>query len=295
MAVSHNPTEQNANVTADQLIQTILLPTDFSEASQNAYLYAAQMASTLSAKIILLHVYEYHPILSDSVPQELTKNLKQEKLDKASKEMDGFQEACVKRLPAEVEVTPLLKSGIPEKVIMNCVEEENADLIIMGTLGAASVHEHILGSVTAYMVQHAKIPVLAIPAEATYKPIRTIQYAMNMDNVDLPVINRLVQICEGIGAKLCCTHIKTPETNWTRLQLGAFNELAELEKLGLLECYILENDSVDEGLQQFLLDQKIDCLSMTTHMGEHFVPRFEKSTTREMLMFTDVPLLTFHA
>ena len=116
-----------------------------------------------------------------------------------------------------------------------------------------------------------------------------------MEDVDLAVINRLVQICEGLGAKLCCTHIKTPETHWTRLQLGAFNELAELEKLGLLECFILENETVDEGIQQFLLDQKIDCLSMTTHMGEHFVPRFEKSTTRDMLMFTDVPLLTFHA
>ena len=177
MEVSNKPIEQRTNLASDQLIRTILFPTDFSEASQNAYLYAAQLASTLSAEIVLLHVYEYHPILSDSAPKELTQNLKQEKLDKATQGLQDFQTACQKRLPVEVEVEAVLKSGIPEKVILNYVEEKKPDLIVMGTLGAASVHEHILGSVTAYVVQHSKVPVMAIPGEAPYKPIRTIQYA----------------------------------------------------------------------------------------------------------------------
>ncbi len=295
MLVSKKSTVQPSSLAHKNQIRTILFPTDFSDAAQNAFRYATQMASALSAKLVLLHVYENHMVLAHTAPEDLKQSLQEERISRASEALANFQSKVTDQAREEVEMECLLKGGLPGKAIIECLEEVHPDLIIMGTSGAASVHERILGSVTAYIVQHAQIPVLAIPAEASYKPIRNIQYAMNMEAVDIPAINRLIDICESLGAKLYCTHIKTPKANWTRIQVGAFNDLSELEKLGLLECYIIDNEAIDRGLEEFLMDQNIDCLSMTTHMHDDFLPKFEKSLTRHMLMQTDVPLLTFHA
>ncbi|AET59000.1 hypothetical protein HPL003_11215 [Paenibacillus terrae HPL-003] len=52
--------------------------------------------------------------------------------------------------------------GDPASIICQSAEQEQADLIIMGTRGKGLVSEIILGSVSHHVIQHAPCPVLTV-------------------------------------------------------------------------------------------------------------------------------------
>ncbi|WP_068774707.1 universal stress protein [Paenibacillus sp. FJAT-26967] len=60
--------------------------------------------------------------------------------------------------PADVHIL----NGNPGRMIIEHAERTNRDLIIIGSRGLNGVREWVLGSVSHYVVQHAKIPVLVI-------------------------------------------------------------------------------------------------------------------------------------
>ncbi|MBE0338063.1 universal stress protein [Paenibacillus sp. 23TSA30-6] len=52
--------------------------------------------------------------------------------------------------------------GDPASIICKSAEQEQVDLIIMGTRGKGLVSEMILGSVSHHVIQHAPCPVLTV-------------------------------------------------------------------------------------------------------------------------------------
>ncbi|MFD0698205.1 universal stress protein [Paenibacillus sp. GCM10027628] len=53
-----------------------------------------------------------------------------------------------------------LIQGSPQTEILRFAEKQKCDLILMGSRGLTGIKELLLGSVSHYVVQHAKIPVL---------------------------------------------------------------------------------------------------------------------------------------
>ena len=55
------------------------------------------------------------------------------------------------------------ESNRPGEVICKLVEDEKADLIVMGSRGVGTLRRTFLGSVSDYCVHHTKIPVVVVP------------------------------------------------------------------------------------------------------------------------------------
>lgn len=275
-------------------IKTIMLPTDFSETAHNAFEYALHIAEQTGARIILLHVYHETPNPPSYMPKELLNSLKEEKIERAMEAFHGYQKEAQEKLGKKIEVNPILQSGVPENEIPHLSRSMNVDLIVMGTLGAASISERILGSVTAKVIEKAACPVLAIPAECTYKPINKILYGMRMDEHEFGIIDQLVDFAEHFDAKLYCTHIRTEESYWSKLELRSFEHLYHLEQEGRLHFYVFNHEDIVRGLHRFINENGIDLLSMTTRKRDLIDKFFDQSITREMVLYTDIPLLAFH-
>jgi len=47
--------------------------------------------------------------------------------------------------------------------LVQMAEEEQCDLIVMGTRGLGSIRRTILGSVSDYVLHHSKVPVIICP------------------------------------------------------------------------------------------------------------------------------------
>lgn len=276
-------------------IKRILLPTDFSESSHNAYLYGLRLAEDMGANITLFHAYQDTPAETEYMPRTLVEAIRNEKIDFANERFDTYLEEAQHDVGPHVEVEVILESGRAVNQICEVCGRIGADLILMGTRGAASPFEQILGSITHQVIQLAEVPVLAIPAEAVYEPLRVMMYAMGIEEVDFKVLARLKEIADLLGAKVICTHVKKDTDTWARLDLQMLNEIYQMEKEGEIEFYVTQFHNVMHGLHRFVTEHQVDWLVMTTHESSQIRHLFDPSLTRQMVLYTDVPLLAFHA
>ena len=135
--------------------QRILCPLDFSERSEHAFRYAEELATQLEAELIIAHAFD-RPATMDFPGQTTPANQAlREKL-----------ESVESTLPLE----RLLHAGPPGEVICWLAQENNCDLIVMGTHGRTGLGHVLFGSVAEYVLQHARCPVLTIRLRAENEP-----------------------------------------------------------------------------------------------------------------------------
>jgi nucleotide-binding universal stress UspA family protein len=135
--------------------KTILHPTDFSVYSAEAFRLACSLASTLKARLLLLHVNEppavvggeMYPFVADlaTPPQILWGQL--EKLESA--------------FPG-VEVERYLVDGSAASEIVRFAGLHRCDLIVLGTHGRTGIGRMLLGSIAEEAVRKAPCPVLTV-------------------------------------------------------------------------------------------------------------------------------------
>ncbi len=142
----------------------ILFCTDFSDNSRPAFELAVDYAKGFGAELLILNVIDYkefpgyvdwaeklHEIL-DNIEQSVTEHL----------------QALVKESSESVkEVKTYCRKGSTPKVVVDLAQEENADLIVVGTHGRTGVKHLVMGSVARSILKTAHRPVLIVegPAE----------------------------------------------------------------------------------------------------------------------------------
>jgi nucleotide-binding universal stress UspA family protein len=82
---------------------------------------------------------------------------------KEGEKATGFVEDAAKA--ADVEVESLLLEGQPAEKIIEFAEQNDIEMIVMGTLGKTGLDRFLLGSVAENVVRHSKIPVLVVRGE----------------------------------------------------------------------------------------------------------------------------------
>jgi len=140
----------------------ILFCTDFSENSALARRYALEYTSAFGASLAILHVVNSsrlgYPAFETVVPFDLRELIKsiEESVEKA---LDELVQECSKVV---CEVTTYSRIGVPATEIVRLAEEEQMDLIVMGTHGWTGFRHLILGSTAANVVRTATCPVLTV-------------------------------------------------------------------------------------------------------------------------------------
>ncbi len=134
-------------------VNSILVPTDFSEPSDAAFRYATDMARTFGARLYLLHVPgKTGENLEMNFPVAQFETAVHERLDALVSQSD------IERLRPEYAV----RIGTPAEEIVRYADEREVDLIIMGTHGRNGVAHLLLGSVAEHVVRAAPCPVLLV-------------------------------------------------------------------------------------------------------------------------------------
>jgi nucleotide-binding universal stress UspA family protein len=135
---------------------TLLVATDGSPESRRAAAHAIYLARALSARLIVLSVVDTHRAQSLGIyykeaVQELAKDAKA-----------AVAEAMAMAREAGVEAEEVLVEGNPGPQICRAAADRGADLVVVGATGKTGLQEILLGSVSAYVADHAKRPVLVV-------------------------------------------------------------------------------------------------------------------------------------
>ncbi len=135
-------------------LNRILLTTDFSDNSKEAFPLATQIAQKAGARINLVHIFSFDPQNEDS-PAEPTVKLRRQRLEILAKEE-------MHKINDLVNTEVIVSKDSPHEALLNYNLNNPHDLIVMSTVGRTGIDYLMMGSTTANLVRHGKSPILSI-------------------------------------------------------------------------------------------------------------------------------------
>ena len=142
--------------------KSILVPTDFSEYSDQSLQIAIDIAKQFKSKIYFFHVVG---IVSQYMPYygfdpKMVSQLGDESLTAAKKmlteQLTKFPDS------KSVEVVTEVRIGAPYQEILRNQEEKKVDLIVIASQGRTGLLNHLIGSVAERVVRNANCQVLLV-------------------------------------------------------------------------------------------------------------------------------------
>ncbi len=142
-------------------IDRIVVGIDGSATSQRALQWAADLATSTQCEVIAVHALTLLERLdphSEPVPAGPHR----------AEIIERFEnEWCAPLDTTSVRSRRLALDGPPVMALLRAVEEESADLIVVGSRGVGGFSELLLGSTSTQLAQHAPVPVTIVPATSS--------------------------------------------------------------------------------------------------------------------------------
>jgi len=140
-------------------VKKILVPTDFSKASEVALDAATELAKKFDASVVLMHAYQVPLHAYPMAPMAAFADLASYVEDAAQKSLD---DAAAGVRGSGVPFTTVLRVGAPWEQILRTAKELQVGLIVMGSRGLRGLPRALMGSTAERVVRHAPIPVMTL-------------------------------------------------------------------------------------------------------------------------------------
>jgi len=274
-------------------MKNILLPTDFSDNSWNAIIYALQLFKGEECNFYLLHAYTpviYHAeqILTnpeqfdftDAIGEMAEKNL-QEIKERIEKEYKNTKHTFVK-----IAVFNTLLRAIDE-----FQADKKIDFIIMGTKGATSTKALLFGSNTVHVFNRATCPVLAVPNNFSFETPHEILFPSDY-NLDFneSQIKPIIDIAKYFHSRSNILHVYYGEV----LSVTQKNNKKQLENFFKGSAYLfheVKNKNISQAIADFQLKTRINLLVMLNNKHSFFENVFFKNKINQIGFHLNIPLL----
>lgn len=145
--------------TEKSFFKKILIATDGSENAARAASYGINLAKATGAQVYALYVVSTEHAVTTRTVMGWTDAFEEYLANKG-----GDAVAYVRELGEEagIKVEPFFLKGSPAQKILEYAEENDIDLIVMGTQGLTGVKKFLIGSVADKVLRHSKVPVMII-------------------------------------------------------------------------------------------------------------------------------------
>ncbi len=150
-------------------IRKILFATDLSKNSAFAFFYAIHMAERDEAKIVIMHAVEpIAPMLVnfEDFKYQVAKDRWEETVIKFKERIQDISvKADARAGVSSVDLISniLIRPGNPVEEILKVADEEDCDVIVLGSHGKGFLEKTFLGSVSSSVLLRTRKPVFVIP------------------------------------------------------------------------------------------------------------------------------------
>jgi nucleotide-binding universal stress UspA family protein len=141
-------------------IKRILFPTDFSEGSAHAIPFVADLTKHYGARLYVVHViYDVARVTGWYVPHVSMEEMYRDIETNAGKELE---KCCVEELRGYKDIEYKILKGVPHEEILRFAEENNINMIVMGSHSRKGLDRVIFGSTAERVVRNSRCPVLTV-------------------------------------------------------------------------------------------------------------------------------------
>ena len=268
-------------------MRKVLVPTDFSNSSKNAFHYALQLYGNTESTFDVVHVY--HTSFDPSQPTVLDFSLGIDKIKKEN--IDRFIEDVPELISDELTE----QQTINGKVVMGFAAEQlialskSYDVIIMGTTGAHRLADKIFGTISLEVSRKAQCPVFLIPDNSKYISFKNIVYACDFEGVKAEILEKIVNFARRFDAQVHFIHVSQDDKS---IDIGT--SIKQMSFPITYSTKTIQADSVSEGLNNYVEENNIELVIAATKKRSYWEQIFHSSITKKMAINSQVPLLVYH-
>ncbi len=275
-------------------MNSIIVPTDFSETSKNAARFAAQLANQIpESRLILYNVFDTIESGSDGSPLESDddgrKSLMELALTSIKNELSGITGADISLV---VEEDRHFVDSLERYVRHNHVQ-----LIVMGITGSTRLGQVLMGSNTLNIINRKTVPVMVVPPDAVFKEVNNIMLICDFKEVEKTIpVAPLKSLLGLFNANLHIVNVD--HEHYIELTEEYKAEKAKLHEM-LAEFnpqyYFLRLFDFMDAINQFVADNQID-LILTIPKEHSFLSKvFKTSHTKTLAYHSHVPIVAIHS
>lgn len=267
-------------------MKTLFITTDFTNASHNALTYGIAMARALGARIVLFHAYQLQVMAGIDTTVAIPE------ADTRAAVLDRLSQHLLALGDTGVRIDILAGEGQASRTILQVAKAQQADLIITGMKGHSKLFRQLFGSTVTDLAKYTTIPLLVVPETANYrKPARIAVASDIAPETDAHTLDALTEIGERFTSKVFVVRVIKDRFDEVYELLHRPAQHNRLSRSLDTHYTYARNKDVAEALGFFIEAEKIDLLALVPHKHTLLEKWFFKSTTKEMIFKSPVPLL----
>lgn len=276
-------------------MKKILVPVDFSQHSEYALEVAAAFAKAHDAEILLLHMLGLsEAVYSKNEGQSVAEAVYFMKLaEKRFKEFEG------KAYLEDVRVSEVVQNYKHFTEINDVAEEQDADIIVMGSHGSRGISEVFVGSNTEKVVRTSTVPVLVIKQQIEDFKVEKVVFACDFKTENVLAYRGAMRLFESLGAKVDLVYVNTPGDSFRTtkqieqraeefLTIAEFNVHTHPEHIEYLSGH-----TVEQAIYDYADKINADALAIPTHGRKGLAHFFMGSIGEDIANHATRPVFTF--
>ena len=274
-------------------MRKILIPTDFSDNAMNAIQYALELFKYERSDFFIMHAYQ-DEIYADAslLNQEILNKVTQIISNKSQKQLENTLKKIKEISPNPRHTYNMVSSN---SMLMDeadkIVDDENIDIIVMGTRGETNDRKLTFGSHTLQVLKYVQCPVLAIPENYKYTQPKHILFPTDyMIPYKRRELKLLCEMASPYRAVIEMLHISKSDKLSLRQE-----DNREFIKEGLYKISLnfktINGKNITNAIYNYLKENKIDMLVMVNTRHSLLESILFQSTIDKMSLHVDIPFL----
>lgn len=248
-------------------MKNILVPCDFSSASEHALRFALDIASKSLGEVTVLHVVNLTP---DNVETLENNSCYADSMsilvELKHQALADFHEMTQKMVTGDTPVKFVVEQGLINQAVLKSVHQYNIDLVVMGTEGASGLHELFVGSKTEKIVRSSPVPVFAIHKNQKVERVKNIIFPTIIELNKNALIEKIKTLQTFFNARLHLLLVKTPDSKQKDQELKmALENLAKFYDLNNYTTVVKQGKTEVDGIIKYARQLQFSIIAMSTH------------------------------
>ncbi len=274
-------------------MKNILIPTNLDEFGEFAYSIASQLAAKMNHKITLLSIVEAHSSAILNKNGELIDDGESDYSD-LHKERDKRKDALIEWAKDKELVSSIYSTaGNVNQVILSFIENNDVDLVVMGTKGIWGWKDKMQGSHTEYIANHSKTPVLSLKCDRSNMSIKEFLFVSDFHQKEKLNFTLINEIADAFEAKIIMLYINRDNSESQETILSNMQKCATINEFKNYEFQIYNDKNVEHGVSRFCQERNIDLIILGSSQQKGITSLFKHSVSRDIVNHLFHPVITF--
>ena len=272
----------------------ILIPTDFSKNALNATRYALDLYGKLNCEFYFLNVFRLESYTMDTliVPEPGSAQYEAAKIESEEGFLKLFDMLELHQDNPKHTYHTISTFNFLSEAIKQMVANKDIDLVVMGTKGVSGNKGVIFGSNTVNTMEKViDCPVLAIPEEVRFSPLKEIVFPTNYKSVfkrkELKCLLEIANIHEA-SIRFLYVH-KKPEL--TEIQQNNKQLLEDILEATDHSFHNISNNNIAKSLTTFVESRNSNMIAFINHKHFFFGSVFSKPLVKQIGYDPTVPIM----